>query len=167
MNRLLSLRAFNFGGFIVCSLAMAYAYYSQYVLELDPCPLCIFQRFSMIALGILFLIAGIHGAAARSKAAISYCVLISIAALSGIAVATRHVWITMLPADKVPECGAGLEFIVEMDGWWQGFQYAFQGTGDCAAVDWTFLGMSMPMCVLLVFVSLLAKNLFWNIRKPS
>lgn len=167
MNKIFNLRAFNLGGFLVCVMAMAYAYYAQYALELEPCPLCIFQRFAMISLGIIFLIAAIHGAPARSKAAMVYCVLGSLAALSGIAVAVRHVWITMLPADKVPECGAGLEFIVEMDGWWQGFQYAFQGTGDCATVDWTFLGMSMPLCVLLVFISLFVKNLFWNIRKPS
>jgi len=48
-------RWFNLGGFAVCMALLGYAYYSQFHDGLDPCPLCIFQRVGIIAIGLIFL----------------------------------------------------------------------------------------------------------------
>jgi len=39
---------------------LAYALYAQYGLGLEPCPLCIFQRVTIFALGVFFLAAALQ-----------------------------------------------------------------------------------------------------------
>jgi disulfide bond formation protein DsbB len=50
-------RPINFAGFLICAALIGYALYAQFKLGLDPCPLCIFQRIGIVALGVVFLIA--------------------------------------------------------------------------------------------------------------
>ncbi len=67
-------RLLNFAGFIACVALLGYAYYSQYELGLEPCPLCIFQRIGMLRWACLFLIAGLHNS--RGWGASVYAVLL-------------------------------------------------------------------------------------------
>lgn len=136
-------------GFLVCAGSLAYAYYAEYVLYLDPCPLCMLQRIAMIATGLIMLIAAIAGRGLRIWGGLSL-----LAASVGAVLAGRHVYIQNLPPDQVPACGAGLDFLLETQGFFAAIAQAFQGTGDCATVDWTFLGLSMPAWVLILFVGL-------------
>ena len=78
---------------------------------MEPCPLCVFQRVALVALGIIFLIAGLHAAGRVGR--ILYAVLLAAVALSGIGVAGRHVWLQNLPKDQVPACGPGLDFMMD------------------------------------------------------
>lgn len=144
-------------GFVACAALLAYAFHTQFrdVNPLDPCPLCIFQRIAFFALGIVFLLGGLH-APARAWGRRIYGVLALIAAGAGIAVAVRHVWITHLPADQVPTCGAPFEFMRESMGTLQLIQKVMTGSGECAKVDWTFLGMSMPAWSLTWLIVLAA-----------
>ena len=50
-------RLLNLAGFLACAGMMGFALYAQYVLILEPCPLCVFQRIATISLGIVFLLA--------------------------------------------------------------------------------------------------------------
>ena len=131
---------------------MAYALFLQYVQGLEPCPLCVFQRVAVIALGVVFLVAGLHaptGAAGRI-----YGVLGVAAALGGAVVAGRHAWLQQLPADQVPACGPGLDYILDVFPLTEALTLVFQGSGECATVDWSFLGLSMPAWVLLWCIAL-------------
>jgi disulfide bond formation protein DsbB len=147
-----SRRVLNATGFIVCAVLLGYAYFAQFQLTLDPCPLCIFQRIAMLALAMVFLAAALHNPGAMG--ARIYGVLILVAAGIGSAVAGRHVWLQHLPPDKVPECGPGLEYMLEAFPIGEALKLAFTGSGECATVDWTFLGLSMPAWVLVCFVGL-------------
>jgi len=147
-----SRRVLNATGFIVCAVLLGYAYFAQFQLALDPCPLCIFQRIAMLALAMVFLAAALHNPGAMG--ARIYGVLILVAAGIGSAVAGRHVWLQHLPPDKVPECGPGLEYMLEAFPIGEALKLAFTGSGECATVDWTFLGLSMPAWVLVCFVGL-------------
>ena len=53
-------RAQYFAGFIVCVSLMTYAYYEQFAMAVEPCPLCIFQRIVVIVMGIVFLVGAIQ-----------------------------------------------------------------------------------------------------------
>lgn len=150
MNTFAGKRAINFAGFIACVLMMAYALYSQYVGGLEPCPLCIFQRVAVIALGIVFLIAAIHKPA-RVGGRI-YAALILLSAAAGAAVAGRHVYLQSLPPDQVPACGPGLGYMLDAFPMLQTLKMVFSGSGECANIDWSFLGLSMPAWVLICFV---------------
>ncbi|HEY3486771.1 MAG TPA: disulfide bond formation protein B, partial [Gammaproteobacteria bacterium] len=71
--------------------------------------------------------------------------------LAGMAVAGRHVWLQHLPPARVPECGPGLEFILQNFPLRDALGLIFKGSGECAKVDWVFLGLSMPAWTLLIF----------------
>ena len=85
---------------------MAYALYAQHVVGLEACPLCIFQRVAMIALGVVFAVAALH--APRGAGARAYAVLGALVAAIGLGIAGWHVRMQNLPPAEVPACGPGL-----------------------------------------------------------
>jgi len=150
--RLPSRRALNLLGFAVCAALMGFALYSQHVLGLEPCPLCVFQRIALISLGLVLLVAAVHGPGRVGGGV--YGVLAGLCALAGIAVAGRHVWLQSLPPDRVPSCGPGLGYLLDTFPLGEALKQVFSGSGECAKVDWTFLGQSMPFWVLVWFIVL-------------
>lgn len=144
---------------------MSYGIYAERILYLDPCPLCITQRLFYVLIGIfsllgLFLIR--RRVAQRVLAA-----LMALSAVGGVITAGRQVWLQHLPPEKVPECGPGLSYWMENEPWLQTLSLLFKGDGNCAEVDWTFLGFSMAEWSLAWFVGLLVVSLvlFFNYRR--
>lgn len=133
-----------------CAALLAYGYYLQFATGLEPCPLCIFQRLAYFGVGGLAAIAAAHGA--RYRGALIYCNLLILASLVGAGLAGRQVWLQHLPADQVPECGPGLEFLMEMYPLFETVRTVLRGSGDCAKVDWTFLGLSIAEWSLACFI---------------
>jgi protein dithiol:quinone oxidoreductase len=76
--------------------------------------------------------------------------------MMGAAVAGRQVWLQHLPPDQVPECGPGLEYMLEVYPLGETLAKILKGTGDCAEVDWTFLGLSIAEWALISFIVLTA-----------
>ena len=156
-------RFLNLAGFLACAALLAYAYYAQFILGLDPCPLCIFQRVGVIVTGLVFLLAAIHGPGRTARSV--YGILAALAAVSGAAVSAWHLYIQNLPADEVPACGPGLDYMLDVFSFGETVRMVFTGSGECALVDWSFLGLSMPAWVLLSFVALAAFALWNNFRR--
>lgn len=145
-------RLLNFAGFLSCAALLGYAWYAQSVLNLEPCPLCIFQRVGVAAIGVVFLLAALQnppGFGARV-----YGVLLVLAALLTIGIAGRHVWIQHLPEGSVPACGATLEYLREIFPLTTVIRKVLTGSGECAKITWTFLTLSMPTWVLLAAAAL-------------
>ena len=147
-------RWFNAAGAAIVAGLMGFALYEQHVVGLEPCPLCVLQRMAMIALGAVFAVAALHAPAGIGARV--YGLLGTLAALAGMTVSGWHVHLQNLPPDQVPSCGPGFDWIIEMNGWFGGLAVIFQGSGECAKVDWTFLGLSMPAWVFIWFVALAA-----------
>ena len=146
-------RTLNWIGFGACAALMAYALYAEFGLGLEPCPLCVFQRIAVIALGIVFLVAALHHPRGVLGARL-YAGLIGLAAAGGVAVAGQHVRLQNLPADEVPACGPGLDFMLDVFPLHEAIRMVFSGSGECAEVDWAFLGLSMPAWVLVACLGL-------------
>ena len=142
-------------GFAVCAALLAFALYTQYFQALVPCPLCIFQRIAFAALGLVFLVAGLH-APRGNRGRRAWGVLALLAAAVGIGIAGRHAWLQHLPPDQVPMCGPGLNFLMEAFPLTSVIRTVLTGSGECAKVDWTFLGLSMPEWSLACFALLAA-----------
>lgn len=152
-NATISYRTLFLSGFVACAGLLAYAFYLQLQAGLEPCPLCIFQRVGFAALALVFLVGGLHaprGIAARR----AYGVLGLLAALAGMVVAGNHVRLQHLPPDQVPSCGPGLDYMMEVMPVSGVIRKVMTGSGECANVDWTFLGLSMPAWSLLWFIGL-------------
>ncbi len=145
-------------GYALLALGVAgllgFAYYLQFSLGEDPCPLCIFQRVAYFAAGVVALVATLHGS--RGVARRFYSSLIGLAGLSGFGIAARQTWLQHLPKDLVPECGPGLSFMLEHYAAFDILQKVLRGSGECAEVGWTFLGFSIAEWSLLCFASLVA-----------
>ncbi len=145
-------RRINAAGFLLCAGLIVYALYSQFHLGLDPCPLCIFQRIGIAALGVVFLIAALHNP--RGWGARVYAVLIAIAALATVGVAARQLYIQHLPPGAIPSCGAPLSMMLKWMPLTAVIRRVLTGSGECGVVDWTFLGLAMPAWVLIWAASL-------------
>ncbi|MBT6211477.1 MAG: disulfide bond formation protein B [Woeseia sp.] len=159
------IRTLNLVGFLSCAGLMAYALYAEHVLYLMPCPLCVFQRLAVISLGIIFLLVAMHNPAGKGRYA--YATLLLLAAGAGVSVAGWHIWIQNLPADEVPSCGPGFNYIMDTFNFGEALRMIFTGSGECASIDWSFLGLTMPTWVV-ISVSIIAVAGLWNnVRKIS
>lgn len=152
----------NLLGFVACACLLAYAYYAQFVMHLEPCPLCIFQRVGVFAVGVLFLIAALHDPGAFGRRL--YALLLSLAALATIGIALRHLYIQSLPPGSVPACGASLDFMLKIFSLSEVLVKVLSGSGECARVTWEFLGLAMPAWVLISAVVLGGFGLWVNLR---
>ena len=157
----LSRRQKFFLGFLFCSGLMAYALFAQYFLNLEPCPLCIFQRVAVISMGIIFLICSLLEPKSSLAKIISSTLYVT-AGSFGVAVASRHVWLQNLPSDQVPGCGPGLDFMMSTFPINEVFEMVFNGSGECATIDWSFLSLSMPAWVIICSLFLIAYAIWIN-----
>jgi disulfide bond formation protein DsbB len=161
----MSRRLANALGFVACAGLIAYALYAEHVLGLTPCPLCIFQRVAVIAVGVLFLLAALHNPG-RTGARV-YGVLTGLAALGGVAIAARHVWIQAQPPGTVAACGADLDYLLEILPLSEVISKVLTGSGECGKVDWTLLGLTMPAWVAISLAVLAIWGVAMNFRSDE
>ena len=156
-------RIWFFLGSLSCFSLLGIGAYLQFVEHLEPCPLCISQRIAILLTGIILLIGAIHNPA--TKGIKLYSILGTLAAIGGGSISTRHIWLQHLPPDQVPECSPGLEYVLENFPLTETLKLMLSGTGECAKVDWTLLGLSIPELTLMAFIGLAALSLLqiWNI----
>ena len=153
-------RAGNLLGAGACFLLFGYALFAEHVQGYEPCPLCILQRFAVVGMGLAFLLAALHCPSNWFRHA--YSGLCGAVGLAGGGVAIRHLWIQSQPEGAVPPCGAGFDFIVENFGVITAVREALTASGECAEVDWSLLGLSMPGWVLLALLGLTAWAVWTN-----
>ena len=147
----------------MCACMMGYALYAEHVLMLMPCPLCVFQRMAVIALSLIFLVAAIHNPVGYGR--YIYALSILLAATAGAVVSGRHVWLQNLPADQVPSCGPGFDYIIDSFPLSEALGVIFSGSGECASIDWQFLSLSMPAWVLIVVIITGIFGIWLNMRR--
>lgn len=158
-------RLVNLLGLAGCLVATAFALYLQYGVGLEPCPLCILQRVAVFAAMGVLVVAILHNPARSGQRV--YGGLGLLAALSGLGVAGRHVWLQHLPADQVPACGPGLNYMLDVFPFMDALSMVLRGSGECAEIDWTFLGLSLAEWTAFVFVGLIVLFLFQILRRRA
>ncbi|WP_250655706.1 disulfide bond formation protein B [Alkalimarinus coralli] len=161
-------RILNLLLFIACTSLMVFAFFLEHIKGLEPCPLCMSQRIVVIAIAILALIAAIHNPS--SVGVKVYGALLIVLAAMGAALSSRQLWLQSLPADEIPACGPGLSYIVENMEYFpmqEVLTMMLSGTGDCAEVQWVFLGLSIPGWTLVVFTGMGLMGLYQLLRKTD
>ncbi len=143
-------RAWYWLGLLTCLSLLGVAYfYFQKQLGLPPCPLCMFQRAALVfvafccLLGVLFK--------PRKFGARLLALGGCLGSAIGLAIAGRQVWLQNLPEDRVPECGPPLEFMLDAFPLTEVIRSVLSGSGECAEIQWQFLGLSMPGWMIIVF----------------
>jgi disulfide bond formation protein DsbB len=150
------------GALYVCGL-LGFGLFLQYVQHQDPCPLCMVQRVIFIVILLLFAVAGLHGPKRAGERV--YAALISLISLTGVGVASRHIWIQNLPKDQVPACGPGLDYMLNTFPMADVLKELMHGSGECAAKGWTFLSLGIPEWSLLCYLALGAWAILIAVRK--
>lgn len=154
---------------IMAVIGMSFAlFFLQRHMGFTPCPLCIFQRIGLMIMGAFALVAALF-----HPKSVGVRLILWLGSLAGIgwatAVAARHVWLQHLPADQVPSCGPGLDYWLDTLPILQVFKEVFSGSGECASIDWTFMGLSIPEQSLILFSVLLVVHglILWRIVRPT
>ena len=143
-------RVLFLGVFLACIGLMGFGLYLQHFKHLEPCPLCILQRIAFIAIGGTALAAVIHNP--RKRGWSLYGGLLALLALFGGGVAAWQVWLQHLPPGQVPECGPGLDYMLDVMPLDKILPMIFKGSGECAEVTWTFLELSIAQWALGWFI---------------
>ncbi|MGO3755678.1 disulfide bond formation protein B [Psychrobacter celer] len=153
---------------VMAVIGMSFAlFFLQRYMGFTPCPLCVFQRIGLIVMGVFALMAALF-----HPKSMAVRLVLWLGSLVGIGwstvVAGRHVWLQHLPADQVPSCGPGLDYWLDTLPILQVFKEVFAGSGECAAIDWTFMGLSIPEQSLILFSLLLVVHglVLWRIVRP-
>lgn len=140
------------------------AFYMEYEMGLEPCPLCMLQRIMFFIVGVIALISYLH----KSKTAIKhYALAITIFSILGAALSIRHLYLQNIPEDQLPACLPGLSYMVEVFPWQEIMSAMIMGTGECGDVVWQFLGLSIPGWTLVAFAGIAIINfvIFCRFRK--
>lgn len=155
-------------GFITCMALLAGAYYFQFALEMEPCPLCIMQRIATLLVAIGCLVGFFTAERPRGLLIASVWTLLS--SFFGIYLAHHHNWLQNLPADQVPSCGPSLEYMIDAFPIMDIMTVLLRGNGNCAEVSWSFVGLSMPGWLMIFFIGFAVAATYgifnaWKMRK--
>jgi protein dithiol:quinone oxidoreductase len=139
-------------GLLICAGVLAFSMYLQMDNGLTPCPLCDLQRMAFALLFLIFLFAAVQSPARTG--ALIYLEILSLLTIAGAVLAGRQIWLQHQPPGSVAECGFGLNYLFQSLPFFEAMQTAFNGSSQCAAVDWQLLGLSMADWSMVVFVVL-------------
>ena len=152
-------------GFLASFGLVALALHIQVRDNLEPCPLCISQRIAFMVLGVTFLAAALHSPAGiwrKIHGGLQFVV-----AAAGAGIAMRHIWVQNHADEVMAECGAGFDYIFERFPFRKAVELVFKGTGECSAIEWTFLGFTIPQLSLAAFTGLAMYAVFLAFVKPK
>ena len=133
-----------------CVALLAFGLYLQHVVGLEPCPMCIVQRYVMILIAV-FALAG--ACLSSPRAALATGGLLTLLAGGGAYVAARQSWLQWYPPEVV-SCGRDFYGMIESFPLQRAIPLIFRGSGDCTQVDWTFLGGSIANWSFVAFVAM-------------
>ena len=156
--RWLFLAAFTFALAI-----MGGALYLEHVLGQQPCPLCVVQRVCVIVFGLICLLAAVHAPGRGGQR--GYAALALLSAAAGAGTAGRQVWLQDVPADQLPACLPSLDYMMQALPVQDIVRLVLHGSADCAEVNWTLLGMSIPEWSLLAFAAMILFSLYQLLRR--
>ncbi|AWF83181.1 disulfide bond formation protein B [Microbulbifer sp. A4B17] len=139
--------------FLMVAFLLGAAFYLEYVQGLEPCKLCITQRVMLLGVGVVSLIAFLHNPATIGRRV--YGLLVSLWAMGGLYFAGRQLWLQSLPEDQVPACGPSVSYMIEVFPMADVLKALLSGDGNCAEVQWTMMGLSIPGWAAIGFAGLI------------
>lgn len=152
-------------GVAACAALLGAALALQHIMGLEPCPLCILQRIVIIAIAVPLIIGALHNPGRQGRRIYAGTTLVL--AIAGAGLAGRHLWLQHLPPEQVPSCGPGLDYILETFPPGEALSLILQGSGECATVAWTFMGLSIPGWTLIAFLGFATLGILLLLYDPA
>jgi disulfide bond formation protein DsbB len=146
-----------------CVAMLAFGLYLQHVVGLEPCPMCIVQRYALVLVAIVAAVA----AAFRSRGAhLAGAGLMVLLAGFGAFVAARQSWLQWNPPE-IATCGRDFYGMIETFPLKRAIPMIFRGSGDCTKIDWTFLGGSIANWSFVCFAGIVVIGLLLLVRQAK
>lgn len=160
-----TIRKVNLLSFIVCGLLIGFSAYLQFYQGLEPCPLCVIQRLSILLLSLVFFAGALYNHT-RAWTIRVHSISVMVVAIIGSIAAIRQIWLQHSPMNQLPaNCGPDLGYILSNFPLGQALKLVFMGSGECAKVTWSWLGLSIPEWTLLFFLYFIGVAIFQWFRK--
>jgi len=134
---------------------LAFGLYLQHVVGLEPCPMCIVQRYALVLIALVAIVTALMKSRGAHLAGAGLMVLL--AGFGGF-VAARQSWLQWYPPETA-SCGRDFYGMIETFPLKRAIPMIFKGSGDCTKVDWTFLGGSIANWSFVCFVVVIAVGL--------
>lgn len=134
----------------ICVAMLAFGLYLQHVVGLEPCPMCIVQRYALVLVAV---VTGLTALSGRRWVLVTGSGLAILLAVGGAFTAARQSWLQWYPPE-VASCGRDIYGMIETFPLKRAIPMIFKGSGDCTAIDWTFLGGSIANWSFICFVAL-------------
>lgn len=131
-----------------CVALLAFGLYLQHVVGLEPCPMCIVQRYALTLVAVVAAVAALLRSRGAHLAGSALLVLLS---AFGAFVAARQSWLQWNPPEFA-SCGRDFYGMIETFPLRRAVPMIFRGSGDCTKIDWTFLGLSIANWSFVWFV---------------
>jgi protein dithiol:quinone oxidoreductase len=143
---------------LACVGMLAFGMYLQHVVGLEPCPMCIVQRYALILVAACAILCWAGSLKASKKQTRSTLQTVSaglavLFAAGGAFVAARQSFLQWYPPEVV-SCGRDFYGMVETFPLKRAIPMIFKGGGDCSKVDWTFLGGSIANWSFVAFMGM-------------
>lgn len=135
---------------LACVGMLGFGMYLQHVVGLEPCPMCIVQRYALVLVAIFGVVAAISG---KKPLQITGILLVLVFAIGGAFVAARQTWLQWYPPE-ISSCGRDIYGMIETFPLQRAIPMIFRGSGDCTKIDWTFLGGSIANWSFICFTSI-------------
>ena len=135
---------------VACVAMLAFGLYLQHVVGLEPCPMCIVQRYALVLVAV---VAGITAFASKKGPLITGSGLLVLLCVLGAFVAARQSFLQWFPPEEA-SCGRDLYGMIETFPLKRAIPMIFKGSGDCTKIDWTFLGGSIANWSFVCFVGI-------------
>ena len=148
---------------VACLAMLAFGLYLQHVVGLEPCPMCIVQRYALVLVAVL---AGLTALSSRKGVLVSGSGLMLLASGFGAFVAARQSFLQWYPPE-VASCGRDFYGMIETFPLKRAIPMIFKGSGDCTKIDWTFLGLSIANWSFISFVLIALVALVLALRQAG
>lgn len=150
MKIAITFRSLFFVGALASLFCFLGTYFLQYVLALEPCPLCYLQRGALFLVMLTFWVGVLHNA--KQTGRLIYSGFVLLFSTLGAALAIRQLWLQYVSPVEEQNCLAGFEQMLALMPLWEVLQETLSGSPECSKIDFTFLNLSLPAWSLLVFI---------------
>ncbi|MDO9400383.1 MAG: disulfide bond formation protein B [Polaromonas sp.] len=134
----------------VCVALLAFGLYLQHGVGLEPCPMCIVQRYALV---LVAMVAALTALTTRQSLQLAGAGVLLLLSGFGAFVAARQSWLQWYPPEEA-SCGRDFYGMIETFPLKRAVPMIFKGSGDCTRIDWTFLSLSIANWSFLCFVGI-------------
>jgi disulfide bond formation protein DsbB len=148
---------------LACVLMLAFGLYLQHVVGLEPCPMCIVQRYALMLVAIFSGLAALWRQRCLQRAGTA---LALVSAIGGAYTAAAQSWLQWYPPEVV-SCGRDLYGMIETFPLKRALPMIFRGGGDCSKIDWSLFGLTLANWSFVAFAVLSVLLLVLLFRRPK